>query len=81
MTEKQNETQFSTLTLTDCTARVFLTLLHVAERYSLLTNTNRALRSLVNNLPKSAIRIRKMGMPRMAYTMVRARPALVRGKM
>jgi hypothetical protein len=35
----------------------------------------------VKSLPKSAKRIRNMGMPKMAYTMVTARPVVVEGEM
>jgi hypothetical protein len=35
----------------------------------------------VNNLPKSASKIRNIGMPKMAYRMVMARPVVVVGEM
>jgi hypothetical protein len=35
----------------------------------------------VKSLPKSASRIRNIGMPKMAYTMVMARPVVVEGEM
>ena len=72
--------EFSQFLLTK-TTELLLICMQRAERLILAISRNIDLRTLVNNLPKSAMRMSIRGMPMMAYTMHRERPAVVTGVM